>query len=149
MKYKSFDHMNCSLAQTLNVIGERWTLLILRDVFFGAKRFGQFERSLGIAKNILNTRLKLLVDEGILDKRDSTEGAHSEYILTEAGLELQPILLSMTHWGDKHRANPNGDRVVFVERKTGQPIQRMSVASQDGRILAPRDIKATPGPGAA
>jgi DNA-binding HxlR family transcriptional regulator len=149
MKYKTFDHMNCSLAQTLNVIGERWALLILRDVFFGAKRFGQFERSLGIAKNILNARLKLLVDEGILEKRDSVEGAHSEYVLTQAGLELQPILLSMTHWGDKHRANPKGDRLVFVERQTGQPIQRMGVASQDGRILAPRDIKATPGPGAA
>ncbi len=93
MKYKSFDHMNCSLAQTLNVIGERWTLLILRDAFFGAKRFGQFEKSLGVAKNILTSRINLLVDEGILEKRESAEGAHSEYVLTEKGWDLQPVLL--------------------------------------------------------
>jgi len=146
MKYKSFDHMNCSLAQTLNVIGERWTLLILRDAFFGAKRFGQFERSLGIAKNILTARLNLLVDEGILEKRDSLEGAHPEYVLTRKGLDLQPILLAMTHWGDKYKADARGDRLVFVERSTGRPIRRMSVISEDGRVLGPRDIQATPGP---
>ncbi len=146
MKYKSFEHMNCSLAQTLNIIGERWTLLILRDAFFGAKRFGQFERSLGIAKNVLTTRLNMLVDEGIMEKRTSDEGAHPEYVLTEAGLELQPILLSMTHWGDKHRPHPKGDRLVFVERETGEPIRPMSVVSQDGRELEPRDVRAVPGP---
>ena len=106
MKYKTFDHMNCSLAQTLNIIGERWTLLILRDAFFGSKRFSQFERSLGIAKNILSTRLNTLVDEGIMEKRVSAEGAHPEYVLTEMGLDLQPILLSMTHWGDRYRPDP-------------------------------------------
>jgi DNA-binding HxlR family transcriptional regulator len=90
MKYKAFDHLNCSLAQTLNIVGERWTLLILRDAFFGAKRFGQFERNLGIAKNILAARLGRLVEEGIMEKRDSDEGAHAEYVLTEAGLDLQP-----------------------------------------------------------
>ena len=120
MKYKSYEHMNCSLAQTLNIIGERWTLLILRDAFFGTRRFGQFEKSLGIAKNILTARLNMLVDEGILEKRASDEGAHPEYVLTEAGLELQPVLLSMTHWGDRHRPNPNGDRLVFTDRQTGK-----------------------------
>ena len=147
MKYKSYDHMNCSLAQTLNIVGERWTLLILRDAFFGVKRFGQFERSLGIAKNILAARLSLLVEEGIMEKIESSEGAHFEYLLTDAGLDLQPILLSMTHWGDRYRANPKGDRLVFVERETGDPIRRMGVVSRDGRQLKPRDIRATPGPG--
>jgi DNA-binding HxlR family transcriptional regulator len=146
MKYKSFDHMNCSLAQTLNVIGERWTLLILRDAFFGAKRFGQFERNLGIAKNILTARLNQLVDEGILEKRESPEGAHLEYVLTRKGLDLQPVLLAMTHWGDRYKADPSGDRLVFVERSTGRPIRRMSAVSEDGRPLEPRDIQATPGP---
>ena len=97
MKYKAFDHMNCSLAQTLDIIGERWTLLILRDAFFGAKRFGQFERSLGIAKNILSARLNMLIDEGIMERREATSGAHTEYVLTQKGLDLQPVLLSMTH----------------------------------------------------
>lgn len=146
MKYKSFDHMNCSLAQTLNVIGERWTLLILRDAFFGSRRFGQFERSLGIAKNILTSRINALVDEGILEKRVSEEGAHSEYILTEKGLALQPVLLAMTHWGDKYKPDPRGKRLVFVERATGKPIREMSVVSKDGRALHPRDIQAKTGP---
>ncbi|MGI9325854.1 MAG: winged helix-turn-helix transcriptional regulator [Pseudomonadales bacterium] len=145
MKYKSFDQMNCSLAQTLNILGERWTLLILRDAFFGAKRFGQFERNLGIAKNILTARLNMLVDEGIMEKRESHEGAHPEYVLTEQGLDLQPILLSMTHWGDKHRPHPRGDRLVFVDRESGEPIRSMSVVSQDGRTLKPWGIRAVPG----
>ncbi len=146
MKLKSFDHMNCSLAQTLEIVGERWTLLILRDAFFGAKRFEQFQQSLGIARNILTTRLKSLVAEGILAKQP-VEGGRSEYVLTEKGLDLQPVLLSMTHWGDKYKPNPKGKRLVFVERETGKPIQPMAAHAIDGRVLKPRDIKAKRGPG--
>ncbi len=147
MKYKSLAHMNCSLAQTLEVVGERWTLMILRDAFFGAKRFGQFQKSLGISKNILTSRLNRLVEEGILDKHPSPDGAHQEYRLTERGYDLQPAMLSLMHWGDKHKPNPAGDRLVFVERDTGEPIQTMSVTSQDGRTLRGRAIRATAGPG--
>jgi len=147
MKHKSFSQMNCSLAQTLEIIGERWTLLILRDAFFGSRRFGQFERSLGIAKNVLTARLTGLTEAGILEKRDSDEGAHAIYVLTEKGLDLQPVLISMTHWGDQYMANPAGDRLIFVDRGQGEPIRRMSVIGQDGRTLAPREIKAVPGPG--
>ena len=146
MKLKSFDHMNCSLAQTLDVIGERWTLLVLRDAFFGAKRFEQFQKSLGIARNILTTRLNRLVDEGILEKRAAKVGRF-EYVLTAKGLELQPVLLAMTHWGDKHKPNPKGKRIVFVDRESGKPIQPMAVRAADGRVLAPREVKAKPGPG--
>ena len=89
----------------------------------------------------------MLIDEGIMARRTSAEGAHAEYVLTEQGLDLQPILLSMTHWGDKHRPNPKGDRLVFVERANGRPIRRMAVISEDGRALKPRDIRATLGPG--
>jgi DNA-binding HxlR family transcriptional regulator len=145
VKLKTFDHMNCSLAQTLDVIGERWTLLILRDAFFGAKRFHQFESSLGIAKNILSARLNRLVDEGILEKR--ADGEHHEYVLTAKGLDLQPVLLAMTHWGDVYKPNPRGTRLVFVERATGKPIARMSATSRDGRPLKPREVRAVPGPG--
>lgn len=145
MRYKSFEHMNCSLAQTLEVIGERWTLLILRDAFFGIKRFGHFQRRLGISRNILAARLGRLCDEGILERRVTDESAHAEYFLTDKGLDLQPILLAMTHWGDRHKPHPEGDRLVFVERKSGEPIRPMGVISRDGRRLKPRDIKATPG----
>jgi len=146
MKYKTFDHMNCSLAQTLNIVGERWTLLILRDAFFGSKRFSQFERNLGIAKNILSARLNMLVEEGIMERRESAEDKRAEYVLTEQGLDLQPILLSMTHWGDKYRPHPKGMRLIFVDREAGRPIQRMTVRSEDGRALCPDEVRATRGP---
>ncbi len=146
MKLKSFDHMNCSLAQTLDVIGERWTLLILRDAFFGTKRFEQFQKNLDIARNILTARLNRLVDEGILAKRP-IDGGRFEYVLTDKGLDLQPVLLAMTHWGDKYKPNAKGKRLVFVERATGKPIAPMAVHATDGRVLKPRDIKAKPGPG--
>jgi DNA-binding HxlR family transcriptional regulator len=137
--------MNCSLAQTLEVIGERWTLLILRDAFFGVRRFDDFQRDLGVARNILAARLKRLVEEGILERRRGEEG-RSEYVLTDRGLDLQPVLLSMTHWGDKHKPHPRGKRVVFVDRTTNQPIAPMSARGADGRALAPREIKGIAGP---
>jgi len=122
-------------------------LLILRDAFFGGKRFVHFEKNLGIAKNILTARLKLLIEEGIMEKQESHPGAHAEYVLTEKGLALQPILLSMTHWGDKYMPDVQGRRITFVERKTGQPIRQMSVVSKGGRVLAPREIMAVRGSG--
>lgn len=146
MKYKKFDEMNCSLAQTLDIVGERWTLLILRDAFFGARKFSQFQTNLGIARNILTTRLARLVDEGIFEKTALTQGGHADYRLTNKGLALQPILLSMTHWGDEFKANPKGIRLNFVERETGLPIRPMSAISQEGRTLLPREIKAVSGP---
>jgi len=147
MKLKSFDHMNCSLAQTVEVIGERWTLLILREAFFGKKRFEEFRKGLGIARNILTMRLNRLVEQEILAKRP-VEAGRFEYVLTPRGLELQPVLLAMTQWGDRHKPHPRGKRVVFVERATGKPIAPMAVRSADGRVLSAREIKATPGPGA-
>jgi DNA-binding HxlR family transcriptional regulator len=147
MKLKSFDHMNCSLAQALDVVGERWTLLILREAFFGKKRFEEFQKGLGIARNILTTRLNRLVDQKILERRPA-EAGRFEYVLTAKGLDLQPVLLAMTQWGDRHKPHPRGQRVVFIERATGTPIAPMAVRSADGRVLSPREIKATPGPGA-
>jgi DNA-binding HxlR family transcriptional regulator len=149
MKYTPFDTMNCSLAQTLTVIGERWTLLILRDAFFGVKRFSQFQARLGIARNVLSSRLNQLVEEGILIKRSKAEGGHAEYVLTEKGLALQPVLLAMTHWGDEYKPHLKGARLEFVERSSGVGIRTMSAVSQDGRRLSPREIKAVLGPGLA
>ena len=146
MKLKNFDHLNCSLAQTLSVIGEHWTLLIIRDVFFGLRRFDEFQKDLGIARNILSNRLKRLVEEGIVEK-SLGESGFNEYRLTEKGLELQPILLSMTHWGEKHKASPKGKRVIFVDRRDGKAIQTMNVRSHDGRKLKAKDIRGKKGPG--
>ncbi len=147
MKLKSFSHMNCSLAQAVEEIGERWTLLILRNAFLGSTRFEQFQKSLGIARNILSTRLDRLVGNGIFEKRAVEGSARLEYVLTKKGMDLQPVLLSITHWGDCYKPNRKGRRVVFVERATGRPIRRMAVHSADGRVLKPREIRAVPGPG--
>ena len=121
MKLKTFDHFNCSLAQTLSVIGEHWTLLIIRDAFFGLRRFDEFHNSLGISRNVLSVRLKKLVAAGILEK--SGGPGHPEYLLTEKGLALQPALVAMTHWGDTYLPHPEGKRLTFVDRREGKPIK--------------------------
>lgn len=145
MKYKSFAHMNCSVAQTLEVIGERWTLLILRDAFRGVRRFEEFLAT-GMSRNVLTERLKRLVDEEILAKRP-IDGKSSEYVLTKKGTDLQPVLLAITHWGDKYKANPKGVRTVFIEKDTGKAIAPMAPYSADGRALKPTDIGIKAGPG--
>lgn len=149
MKYKCFADMNCSLAQALDIVGERWTLLILRDAFFGVRRFVHFERNLGIAKNILTARLNRLVDEGLLDKRPSDGTAHPEYVLTEAGWDLQPVLLALAQWGEKHRPDPRGARMLFVDRRDGEPIAPLLPQDRKGRPLAPQDVRGVPGPALA
>jgi DNA-binding HxlR family transcriptional regulator len=145
MKLKTFEHFNCSLAQTLSVIGEHWTMLIIRDAFFGLRRFDQFQKSLGIARNVLSDRLKKLVQAGVLEKSDGP--GHPEYRLTEKGLALQPVMIAMTQWGDTYMPHPDGKRLLFVDRKEGKPIQAVGIHAADGRRLKPKEIKATAGPG--
>ncbi|MEE4298690.1 MAG: helix-turn-helix domain-containing protein [Pseudomonadales bacterium] len=147
MKLKSYSDMDCSLAQTLEIVGERWTLLILRDAFFGIRRFEQFQKRLGIARNILSARLATLVAAGILERRSLTEGGRrAEYHLTEKGRDLQPALLALTQWGDRWYPGPHeGPRIEFVDRETQQPIRELRPLAADGRELAPRDVRARPG----
>ena len=145
MKLKSFEHFNCSLAQTLSVIGERWTMLIIRDAFFGLRRFEEFHRDLGIARNVLSDRLKKLLRAGILEKSEGS--GHADYRLTNKGLALQPIMVAMTHWGDTYMPHPEGKRLTFVDRKEGKPIKSIGIYAADGRRLKPKEIKAKEGPG--
>lgn len=144
MKLKSFEHFNCSLAQTLSVIGEHWTLLIIRDAFFGLRRFDQFQNSLGIARNVLSDRLKKLVQAEVLQKSDGP--GHPEYRLTDKGLALQPIMIAMTQWGDTYLPHPDGKRISFVDRQNGKPIKPVGIYSAEGKRLKPKEIKATAGP---
>ena len=147
MKLKSYSDMDCSLAQTLEVIGERWTLLILRDAFFGIRRFDQFQKRLGIARNILSARLATLVEAGILERRSLTEGGRrAEYHLTDKGRDLQPAMLALTQWGDRwYPGDHTAPRIEFVDRRTQQPIRVLRPLAADGRELAPRDVRARPG----
>lgn len=119
-------------------------MLIIRDVFFGLRRFDEFQKDLGIARNVLSDRLKKLIEAGVLEKSEGS--GHPQYRLTDKGLALQPILLSMTHWGDTYLPNAKGKRLSFVDRRDGKPIQTMAVHAADGRKLKPQQIKAKPGP---
>ena len=147
MKLKSYSDMDCSLAQTLEVVGERWTLLILRDAFFGVRRFEQFQKRLGIARNILSARLATLVEAGILERRSLTEGGRrAEYHLTDKGRDLQPALLALTQWGDRWYPGPHtGPRIEFVDGATKRPIRPLRPIAADGRELGPKDVRARPG----
>lgn len=147
MKLKSYADMDCSLAQSLEVVGERWTLLILRDAFFGVRRFEQFQKRLGVARNILSARLGTLVDAGILERRALSDGGRrAEYHLTEKGRDLQPVMLALTQWGDAwYPGEQPGPRIEFVDREAGQPIRRLRPQAADGRELAPHEIRARSG----
>ena len=146
MKHTSFKNMNCSLAQSLEIVGERWSLLIIRDTAFGIRRFDDIQKSLGIARNILTKRLNKLTNEGILVKARGKAG-RMEYQLTDKGWDLQPLLLSLFQWGEKYQPHPEGERMCFVDSTSGNPIQPMAVRSSDGRLLKSGDVWAKRGPG--
>ncbi len=146
MKHTSFKDMNCSLAQALESGGERWSLLVIRDAAFGIRRFDDIQKSLGIARNILTQRLSKLTNEGILVKARGKAG-RMEYQLTDKGWDLQPLLLSLFQWGEKYQPHSKGERMCFVDRTSGNPIQPMAVRSSDGRLLKSADVWAKRGPG--
>jgi len=120
MRRTSFAGLDCSIAQTLEIVGDWWTLMILRDAFQGVRRFEEFQRDLGIARNVLTDRLTLLVDHGILDRRPyQTQPPRSEYRLTEKGLELYPVLISLMRWGDRWATGAGGPPVVLTHKECG------------------------------
>ncbi len=141
---------SCGVAQALEALGDWWTLLIVRDAFFGARRFGQFEKSLGIAKNVLSARLAHLVKHDIFERVDvGAEGEHFEYHLTEKGEALLPVLTTLREWSDDWIFGRGHEPVVFRDRRTNQRIPKLKVTSRDGRELHRRDIRAEAGPGAS
>jgi DNA-binding HxlR family transcriptional regulator len=141
--------MNCGVGQALEVLGDWWTLLIVRDAFFGACRFGDFERSLGIAKNVLAARLEHLVEHGIFERVDvGAEGQRFEYRLSEKGEALLPVLTALREWSDEWVFGRGNEPVVFVDRRSGRRVPRLRVTDADGRPLGRRDVRALPGPGA-
>jgi len=149
MPQKNKDALNCSIADTLDLIGEGWTILILREAFFGSRRFEDFQKHLGIARNILTTRLQKLVDGGVLERAPIKEGAkRHEYKLTPMGRDLYPVLIALTQWGDRWLRPDRGAPVKFVERSTGEEIADVAIHSKDGREIKARDLALIPGPGA-
>lgn len=149
MRRVSFADMNCSIAQCLEVVGEWWTVLILRDSFLGVTRFEDFLRRLGIARNILTQRLMWLVEHGILDRVQYLERPpRYEYLLTAKGRDLWPVLMAMRQWGDRWEA-PDGPPVEVLHRECGHVTQGVYVCSECAEVLRPSQMQVRPGPGAS
>jgi len=129
----------CPVARSVDLIGERWALLIVRDAFDGICRFGDFQRSLGMARNILADRLRLLVEAQILALRPAADGsAYQEYALTEKGEQLFPLLLALRQWGERHLFAPGEAHSRLLDRRTGKPVPTMLPRDSAGRPLKPR-----------
>lgn len=125
----------CPSARALDVIGDWWSLLIVRDAFDGLTRFGEFQKSLGIAKNILSDRLRTLVARGILKVVPAADGAHQEYHLTEMGRDLFPVMVALRQWGERHLFAPDEKHSLLVDRASGLPVRRLEIRSEGGRLL--------------
>jgi len=149
MSRTRFADMNCGIGQALEVFGDWWTLLIIRDAFFGVRRFADFERSLGIAKNILSARLQHLVDHEIFEKVDvGAEGQRFEYRLTGKGEALLPVLTALREWSDEWVFGRGKEPVVMYDR-SGKRVPKLKLTSAEGKPLTRRDLRARPGPGAS
>lgn len=148
MRHKSFGTMTCPIARSLERVGEWWSILILRDALQGLTRFDQFEKSLGIAPNMLTRRLNGLVENGLLERRLYQERpARYEYVLTEAGRDFQPVLWAMLAWGNRHFA-PEGESVVLTEAATGRKVEPVLVDRASGAVLSGPAFRSAAGPAA-
>jgi DNA-binding HxlR family transcriptional regulator len=143
------DTSNCSIARTLEVVGEKWTILILREIWYGSSRFSDFERILGCARNLLAERLRKLVDQGILTTETYQEtGARSrlQYVITPKGMDLMPAVLGLMQWGDRYRADPQGPAILTRHRGCGARVDVQVRCEHDHHVSA-ADTEAEPGPG--
>ncbi|MDG1417955.1 MAG: helix-turn-helix domain-containing protein [Maricaulis sp.] len=148
MGRKRFDEMPCAIAQTLNQVGDWWTLLIVRDAMKGARRFSDFHESTGIAKNILTDRLNKLVENGVMEREEvGVRGQRQEYILTERGEELFPVLMAMQQWGDKWIYGEAEAPIVVIDTDTGEALAPIKVVNESGTVLTHRDVTRKAGPG--
>ncbi|QGG94344.1 winged helix-turn-helix transcriptional regulator [Actinomarinicola tropica] len=147
MRRKSFEDMRCSIAQALEVVGEWWTLLVVRDLLLGVTRFEELQERLGIARNVLTDRLRTLVDAGVVERRKYQDNPERfEYRLTEKGRDLWVVVTAMREWGDRWSA-PDGPPVELVHRTCGERTTLVPTCSSCGEVLERRDLVAVPGPG--
>jgi DNA-binding HxlR family transcriptional regulator len=150
MERTSFAEMHCSIARTLEMVGEWWTLLIIRDAFLGLSRFEEFQASLGIARNVLTRRLSTLVQAGILERRRYQEHPERfEYHLTEAGRELFPVIVALLQWGDRWTAGEAGPPLLLVHEPCGEAGGATLTCSHCGEPITLDTIHPELGPGAA
>ncbi|MES2599525.1 MAG: helix-turn-helix domain-containing protein [Pseudomonadota bacterium] len=149
VKRSRIANKECSVARAMEAVGDRWSILLLREAYYGVKRFDEFQYYVGIAPNILSTRLKKLVDAGIMARVPLPEHAgRYEYVLTEKGRDFFPTYLALKKWGDDWLAEPAGPQVVFNDRANGQEIQYPELLTARGKPLRLEDIEIVPGAGA-
>jgi len=142
MPYRSFDGQNCSIARALEILGERWTLLILREVLLGRRRFEEIRRNTGVATNILTDRLATLVEHGVLERRED------EYVPTRKAIDANPVLVALLQWGDAHAA-PDGPPRVLVHSRCGHDAHPQLQCAHCEQEIRPGELRVRPGPGAS
>ena len=150
MQWSDLEGESCSLARTVAVIGDRWTLLILRDCFLRVRRFEEFQTRLGIGRPILADRLRKLVANGVLTKLAYQQNpVRHEYRLTPKGLDLYPVIMSIVHWGDIHLSGDEGRPLLHRHLACGHDFDPVMVCSECAGVVRPREVQVSPGPGAS
>ncbi|MWA06855.1 transcriptional regulator [Actinomadura sp. LD22] len=145
---RTYESQNCSIARALEVVGDRWTLLVIRSAFEGVRRFDDFQDALGVARNVLTDRLTRLCDEEIMRRVPYQERPERyEYRLTRKGVELWPAMMTLLMWGDRHYA-PDGPPVIVGHRGCGGTLTPRFTCDSCGATLGPGDVDTRPGPGA-
>jgi DNA-binding HxlR family transcriptional regulator len=141
MRHISMEHDACPIARSLDVVGDWWTLLIIREAFMGVRRFSDFQRHLGMARNILSTRLKHLTEAGLLEQQPASDGsAYREYSLTQKGRDLLPVLVALRQWGERYSFAPGELYSRLVDRETGHDLQPLIPRTADGRSAGDVDL---------
>jgi len=147
---RDYQGQTCSIARALELIGERWTLLIVRNVYLGVRRFDDLQAQLGVARNVLATRLDSLTASGILQRRPYGERpVRHEYVLTEKGRALWPVLVELMQWGDRYAPTRTGPPVILRHRGCGGEVSSHRACSRCSALLELSDVRAEPGPGAS
>lgn len=148
MRRTSFAQWPCSVARTMDLLGDWWTPLVLREAFSGVRRFDGFQQSLGIARNTLNERLKRLVEAGLLEKQPyQSEPARYDYLLTEMGRDFFGVIMAMNQWGDRWLSGPEGPPLVFRHERCGRDSRARVVCAHCGEPMTAADTRSRPGPG--
>ncbi|KIP91422.1 winged helix-turn-helix transcriptional regulator [Pseudomonas fluorescens] len=130
----------CPVARTLEAIGDRWVLMIIRDAFDDVRRFSEFQKRLGLAKNILTVKLKMLVELGVFEIQPASDGsAYKEYVLTEMGRAVFPIVISMRQWGERYLFRKGESYSVLLDNEESAPVETIVVRSRAGKVLTPAD----------
>ena len=141
-KRTGFGKAQCPIARSMDSIGDSWSMLIIRDAMLGLRRFSEFQKSLGLAKNILTVRLRALVAHGILKTEPASDGsAYQEYVLTPKGRGVFPVMVALRQWSEEFAFAPDELSNIMVDRRSGQRVQKLELHARDGRLLGVEDIE--------